>query len=169
MCEEFCCGNRKEEMNRVFLGFGSNLGDKKRNLLKAVSLLDNGGYVKKKSSIYETAPIGYLEQDNFLNMVVEFYTEIDAGDLLVFLQGIEERLGKKIEIKHGPRTIDIDILFFEDLVINEKDLIIPHPGIKKRAFVLLPLIEIEPDFKFPDGEKIKDLLENVKDQEIKKY
>lgn len=169
MCEKCSCTDRKEEMNKVFLGLGSNLGSRESNLLDAVALLDNGGCVGKKSCIYETKPMYYLEQDNFLNMVVEFYTEMAAEDLLIFLQGIEERLGKKIEIKHGPRTIDIDILFFNDQVIETEDLIIPHPGIKKRAFVLVPLAEIYNGFEFPDGDKVEDLLENVKDQEIKKY
>ncbi len=157
-------------MNRVFLGLGSNIGNKKENLLTAIDILQNGGSIEKESSIYDTKPVGYADQDNFLNMVVEFNTEMNANDLLIFLQGIEERLGKKIEFKNGPRTIDIDILFFNNELIEEEVLTIPHKDIEERAFVLIPLNEIAPELIHPKLNKtINELTNNMEDKDVRKY
>lgn len=157
-------------MNKVFLGLGSNMGNKEENLLTAIDLLQNGGTIEKKSSIYDTKPYGYADQDNFLNIVIEFNTEMDPNDLLIFLQGIEERLGKKIEFKNGPRTIDIDILFFNNEIINNKDLIIPHKGLEERAFVLIPLNEIAPNLIHPKlNQTINELTNNIEDKDVRKY
>ena len=165
------CRNSKEKMNKVFLGLGSNVGNKEENLLTAIDLLQNGGTIEKKSSIYDTKPYGYADQDNFLNIVVEFNTEMDPNDLLIFLQGIEKRLGKKIEFKNGPRTIDIDILFFNNEIINNKNLEIPHNDIEKKAFVLIPLNEIAPELTHPKLNKnIEELTSNVEGKEdVRKY
>jgi len=164
------CRNSKGKMNRVFLGLGSNIGNKKENLLTAIDILQNGGSIEKESSIYDTKPVGYADQDNFLNMVVEFNTEMNANDLLIFLQGIEERLGKKIEFKNGPRTIDIDILFFNNELIEEEVLTIPHKDIEERAFVLIPLNEIAPELIHPKLNKtINELTNNMEDKDVRKY
>lgn len=136
-------------MNNVFIGIGSNLGDKEGNIRKAVDFLKEKCNVIKVSSLYKAEPIDYKDQDMFLNCVIHIKTDFSAKDLLVFLHSIENRLGRERNIVNGPRTIDLDILFYDALVLNDTNLIIPHPRLHERKFVLVPLVEITPDFMHP--------------------
>ena len=133
-------------MNRTaYLGFGSNLGDRRKNLELACQEF----VVIKRSSIYETEPVDFLEQPWFLNMVIEIQASESPEDLLQYCQNIERKLGRTREIPKGPRTIDLDILFYNGLIIQEQDLIIPHPEIPNRRFVLEPMNEIAPGLIHP--------------------
>ena len=150
-------------MNKVFIGIGSNLGDKERNIKTAISLLKEKCKILKLSPLYETEPVGFKDQDWFLNCVVEIGTELDPGELLEFMQNIEKKLKKIKTIENGPRTIDLDILFYNDAVINEKNLVIPHPGLHQRLFVLVPLNDIAPELIHPVLKKtIRNVLRELK-------
>ena len=133
----------------VYLGLGSNLGDRLANLKAAVNNLTPQLDVRAQSSIYETPPIGYTEQPEFLNQVVmaESYEKPEA--LLAHLNRLETVLGRKPGIPNGPRLIDIDILFYDDLVLNSPSLVLPHPRLAERGFVLMPLNEIASDLVHP--------------------
>lgn len=137
----------------VFLGLGSNMGDRAANLRAAADLISkNIGKVAKKSHVYETQPWGNKDQERFLNQVVMANTTLDPRDLLDKISKIERELGRERRReteKWGPRTIDIDILFYGKRVIRDKGLEIPHPELHKRAFVLVPLLEIAPDLEHP--------------------
>jgi 2-amino-4-hydroxy-6-hydroxymethyldihydropteridine diphosphokinase len=127
----------------VYIGIGSNLGDRQNNCLKAIALLQAGGVkVLKRSSLHETEPWGIKEQPRFVNMAVEAETDMTPREFLSFLQKIEDRMGRTRTVKWGPRTIDLDILFYGDMIIREPDLEIPHPLMHTRDFVLKPLCEI---------------------------
>lgn len=131
--------------DKVYFSLGSNMGDKKEILLNAIIELEkNGVKINDVSSIYQTEPIGYKEQDDFLNMVVIGETEKDPHDVLYICQDIEQQLDRIRTIRWGPRTIDIDIVFFGEHIIKDGELVLPHPRYKERAFVLVPLKEIDP-------------------------
>ena len=136
-------------MHTLFLSLGSNIGDKENNLNKALELLKEKLKIIKVSSIYKSEPVDLTDQDWFFNLVIKGESELSAEDLLKFIQSIENKLGRKREIRFGPRIIDIDILFYDKKQINTSDLIIPHPSAYRRAFVLYPLLEIEPNFSYP--------------------
>jgi 2-amino-4-hydroxy-6-hydroxymethyldihydropteridine diphosphokinase len=137
-------------MNNAFLSTGANLGDRKRNLQQANELLEKYcGQIIDRSSIYETAAWGKTDQPNFLNQVVAIETNLRPGQLMQEILHIEQLMGREREEKYGPRIIDIDILFFNNEIINQPGLIIPHPELEKRRFVLIPLAEIIPDFQHP--------------------
>lgn len=135
----------------AFIGIGSNLGDRLASCREAVRRLGLKPTlrIKKISSLYETDPVDYLKQDRFYNAVIAIETSLSPGALLEECQEIERRLGKKIAIPKGPRTIDLDLLFYHDRIIIEPGLQIPHPAIPDRAFVLIPLIELVPTFIHP--------------------
>jgi 2-amino-4-hydroxy-6-hydroxymethyldihydropteridine diphosphokinase len=137
----------------VFLGLGSNMGDRAANLRAATNLIVNKiGKVAKKSHIYETQPWGNTEQEPFLNQIIMVNTMLDPRNLLDKISSIERELGRerrRDKEKWGPRTIDIDILFYGKRVVRDKGLEIPHPELHKRAFVLVPLMEIAPDLEHP--------------------
>lgn len=136
-------------MTRVFLGIGTNLGDRERNLQAALAILSPKMVILKESSIYQTAPWGYLDQPAFLNQVIEAQTDLSPLNLLGFLKDTEKALGRQANFRYGPRLIDLDILFYGNRVIQTPRLQIPHPRIAQRAFVLVPLAEIAPDFVHP--------------------
>ena len=136
-------------MIRVFLGIGTNLGDRERNLQDALAILSQKMVILKESSIYQTAPWGYLDQPAFLNQVIEAQTDLSPLNLLGFLKDTEKALGRQANFRYGPRLIDLDILFYGNRVIQTPRLQIPHPRIAQRAFVLVPLAEIAPDFVHP--------------------
>lgn len=137
-------------MSIVYIGIGSNLGDRKANCMRAIELLAGKGIVvRKESSLYETDPWGDKNQPKFLNMAIEIETELKPRDLLGILAGIEKKLGRKKSLKWGPRIIDLDILLYNSLTIDQDDLKIPHPFMHERDFVLKPLYEIAPDVKHP--------------------
>lgn len=139
-------------VSNVFLGLGSNKGDKLKFLKEAVNLIheDNNCNVLKSSSVYETSPFGVIKQDNFYNAVIEIETSFEIKNLFQLLKKFEKQIGRNSEeIKWGPREIDIDILFYNDLIYNTDELIVPHQEILKRDFVLIPLKEIAPDYEHP--------------------
>ena len=134
-------------MEIAYLGLGSNIGDKQSYLEQGIQMLSQqeGITVTKISSIYETAPWGYTQQDDFMNLVVEIRTELIPEKLLAICQNIETSLGRTRTIKWGPRTIDIDILLYGEKVVDTENLKIPHPYLLERDFVVVPLVEINPD------------------------
>jgi 2-amino-4-hydroxy-6-hydroxymethyldihydropteridine diphosphokinase len=133
----------------VFLSLGSNIGDKEEHIRKALTLLANICKVRRTSHLYLTEPVGYTEQDWFLNCVVEVETDVDPKKLLSSIKSIERKLGRKKTVKNGPRIIDIDILFYGDCVVNTKNLVIPHPLLQERLFVLQPMMDLNPGFVHP--------------------
>lgn len=137
--------------HKVYLSLGSNMGDKRENLLEAIKKvgeLENTEVVKS-STILETEPFGYIEQDNFLNACLEVKTLLTPQEFLSSILKIELDMGRVREIKWGPRVIDIDILFYDDEIIQEDNLAVPHPWICEREFVLEPLSEIAPNYVHP--------------------
>lgn len=135
--------------HRVYLGLGSNLGDREFNLLQAIEQLRLLGDVVKVSRPYETDPVGYVDQPEFLNAALLLETDLDPWTLLGRLKAVEADLGRVETVRFGPRTIDLDILIFDDLVLSDPELTIPHPRLTERAFVLVPLAEIAPDLVVP--------------------
>ena len=133
----------------IYLALGANLGDREANLCQARAALAPQVQVLAASPIYETAPWGYLAQPAYLNQVVQVTTELAPLNLLAHLKQIEENLGRKPNFKFGPRLIDLDILFYHDQVINLNELVIPHPHLAERAFVLVPLADLAPDLRHP--------------------
>lgn len=139
----------------AYISLGTNLGDRSENLAAALRLLQDQEEVQLEewSSLYETEPVGYLEQNPFLNMVISVSTSLTALELLGVCQGIEQSLGRKRLIRWGPRNIDLDILLYNQENIETEQLIIPHPQMLGRAFVLVPLMEINERVKIPCAEK----------------
>ncbi len=135
----------------AYIGLGSNIGDREYQLNRALELLKSAEKVEVTtvSSFYNTAPVGYEQQPDFLNAVVEIMTTLSADDLLELCSKIEKELKRERIIRWGPRTIDLDILLFGNSVINEKDLVIPHPRMHERKFVMEPLNEIAPFVMHP--------------------
>ena len=151
-----------EKFTKVYLGVGSNLGDRKANLAKARSLLQKFPATRflRGSSIFETDPVGGPPQGKFLNAVWEVETALLPGELRKELQTIEARLGRKRGERNAPREIDLDILFYGDRIVEERELQIPHPRLHERAFVLLPLSELAPELEHRILKKtVKELLE----------
>lgn len=133
----------------VYLALGSNLGDRLTNLKQAIAALTPQVEVKAKSQIYETPPWGYEDQPKFLNQVIKATTYLEPEPLLKHLKRLEVALGRKVSIPNGPRLIDMDILFYDDLTMDKPSLVIPHPRLHERAFVLLPLMDLAPDLVHP--------------------
>lgn len=154
----------------VYLALGSNLGNRLSNLKNAVSNLPPQMEVKKKSLVYETPPWGHTDQPHFLNQVVMVHTYMEPEDLLGHIKRLETVLGREPTFENGPRVIDIDILFYDDVIIDSPPLVIPHPRLHQRGFVLVPLNEIDPEFVHPIlGKSISDLLLNVERLNIVEY
>ncbi len=134
----------------AYIGIGSNLGNRQENCLRAIELLQKKGIiVTKRSSLYKTEPWGVKDQPRFINMAVEIDTSLEPKELLKILKNIEKELGREKSSKWGPRIIDLDILLFDDIILNEDNLKIPHPLMQERDFVLRPLCEIAPDIYHP--------------------
>ena len=131
-------------MNKSYLGLGTNMGDRMNYLAQACELINNHENIciVKKSKIYETKAWGYTYQADFLNLCLEIETDLDEYELLSVCQEVEQKLNRKRIIRWGPRTIDVDILFFNDKISNDEKLLLPHPRIQDRAFVLIPLMEL---------------------------
>ena len=146
----------------VYLGLGSNMGKRQDNLDKALDLLSQRLQVGQVSSIYDTEPIGNTNQPRFLNLVCQVSTTLAPPELLALVKGIESRLGRVPGKPNSPRLIDMDILFYGDQVIKSRELVIPHPRLAERAFVLIPLKEIAPGMVHPvSGKTVKEMLEGV--------
>lgn len=146
----------------VYLGLGSNLGDRMGNLASAVEHLSGKVKIKKLSSVYETEPLYYEEQPKFLNAVLSATTMLAPTELLHFVKSIERKAGRKPSFRNAPRLIDIDMLFYGDKVIHTDEVTVPHPRIAERAFVLVPLAEIAPELVHPVSQKkISELLVDV--------
>ncbi len=149
-------------LHRVYLGLGSNLGDRDANLRAALTALAPAVRVSRLSSVYETAPMHLLEQPDFHNLVCEGETALAPQELLRTLKAIERALGRTPGPRYGPRLIDIDILLYDDLTLETPDLCIPHPRMVERAFVLVPLVEIAPHLWHPVlGTEIATLAERM--------
>jgi 2-amino-4-hydroxy-6-hydroxymethyldihydropteridine diphosphokinase len=152
----------------VYLGLGSNLGDRRANLEAAIEKLALD--VKRRSSIYETEPRDFRNQPWFLNQVVEAETDLFPRQLLSHIQKVERDLGRKRTVAKGPRTIDIDILLYGNGVIKTSDLEIPHPRLAERRFVLEPLAELAPDLRHPvTNQSVRELLSRVAAQSVRKF
>lgn len=153
---------------RYFLCLGSNLGDRRRNLQKARTVLEKRGiHVIQTSSVYETQPVDFSSQSWFLNQVVEVKSRWNPEELLALVQQIEKKLGRKPSIPKGPRLIDIDILMAEDKIVQTEKLQIPHPRLEKRNFVLGPFAEISPQTLHPEIKKtIRELADECADKAL---
>jgi 2-amino-4-hydroxy-6-hydroxymethyldihydropteridine diphosphokinase len=145
----------------VYLGLGSNIDDKETHITQALHLISQICTIKKTSHLYLTEPIGNTKQEWFLNCAVEVETKLHPEQLLSSFKSIERTLGRIKTKKNGPRIIDIDILFYADQVVQTKNLVIPHPLLQERLFVLQPLMDLNPDFVHPLLKKsIQELYKN---------
>ena len=150
------------EQITVYLGLGSNLGDMESNLRRGIELLQQKVHITGKSRIYETQPWGYVDQPDFLNCVCRGETALTARDLLSFVKEVELDLGREPTFVNGPRTLDVDILFYGDQVVSETDLEIPHPRLSQRGFVLVPLADLAPGHLHPLlGTTVSELVRNL--------
>ncbi len=137
--------------HRVFIALGGNLGDRPANLQAAIDALQAGKHVRveKLSRVYETAPYGYADQPDFLNLALEAATDLEPAALLAFLKEIEAGLGRQPSFRNSPRPIDLDIIFYDDLALDTLTLQIPHPRLRGRGFVLQPLNDLAPGYVHP--------------------
>lgn len=143
----------------AYLGLGSNLGDRLANLQGAVDRLASAERVRVDASsrVWETTPVGGPEQPDYLNAVVRVQTDLTPNEFLAACRRVESALGRE-RIEHwGPRTIDVDVLLYDERAVDEPGLVVPHPRITERAFVVLPLLELDPDPVLPDGRRLVDL------------
>lgn len=149
-------------MKQIFLGLGTNLGEKKKNLEKAREKIVVIAKTIKSSPIYETPPFGIAEQPYFYNQVLEIETILKPKLLLEKLLAIEKEMGRVRTMKNGPRIIDIDILFYDNLILKTESLQIPHTGAVTRSFVLIPMNEIAPEFVHPiEKKRIRELCDTI--------
>lgn len=142
----------------VYIGLGSNLGDREKNLKNAINALASRPSINilRQSSILETEPVDYLDQPLFLNMIIVVETDLPPHELLEITGKIELELGRRNTVPKGPRVIDLDILLYDDIMLNTGDLIIPHPEIKNRQFIIRHLVELDPELHDPvTGNKYK--------------
>ena len=139
-----------KNFNKIILSLGSNIGDKKSNLETAINQINKFSTIKKISSIYQSDPILLKDQENFFNLVLEIEYKKSAIELLETTKDVERRMGRKKTVKYGPRIIDIDIVFFNNQIINSKDLVIPHYDWSNRIFVVKPLCELFREFNMQD-------------------
>ena len=154
----------------VYLALGSNMGNRLSNLKTAIANLAPQMEVRKKSRVYETPPWGYTDQPKFLNQVVMAKTYVEPEALLAHLKRLEAALGREPGFLNGPRLIDIDILFYDDLILEAEAVTIPHPRLHQRAFVLVPLNDIAPDLVHPElGKTVGEMLLNVNRLDIDEY
>ncbi len=153
---------------RAFIALGSNLAEPEVQVNQAFAALAQlpQSRLLAQSSLYRSAPVGYAEQADFINAVAHIETRLTAHDLLQSLLGIERTFGRVRDFRNAPRTLDLDLLLYADLMFHEPGLTLPHPRMHERAFVLLPLVEIAPDCEIPSKGKARDWLMRVSDQTI---
>ncbi|MDP1634165.1 MAG: 2-amino-4-hydroxy-6-hydroxymethyldihydropteridine diphosphokinase [Gallionellaceae bacterium] len=158
-------------MRRIaFVGLGSNLANPVAQVSHALDALDGlpQTRVLKRSSLYRSAPVGFLEQPDFINAVAQLETELAPRALLDALLALEHECGRTREFRNAPRTLDLDVLLYDDMVHHEHGLTIPHPQMHLRAFVLQPLLEIAPDCAIPGIGRAKDVVRSCEDQKLEK-
>lgn len=157
-------------MATAFIGLGSNLGQPLSQLLRAFDELNTlpSTRLVARSSLYRSAPLGYTDQPDFINGVAQVETSLTPRQLLEALLDMEYRHGRVRDFLNGPRTLDLDVLLYDDLTLHEHGLTLPHPRIGERAFVLLPLLEIAPDIVIPGVGPAAELLYNCEDQRLEK-
>jgi 2-amino-4-hydroxy-6-hydroxymethyldihydropteridine diphosphokinase len=154
----------------IYLALGSNLGDRFANLQAATAALPPAIRVLHQSPVYETLPWGLTNQPNFLNMALKGETTLAPLELLNHLKHLETNLGRLPAVRWGPRRIDMDILFYDGLILDTPGLIIPHPHLHERAFVLVPLADLDPDLVHPlFGKPVRELLAAVETTGVKRY
>ncbi len=154
----------------AYLALGSNLGDRPANLLKALALLEPQANVLRASKIYETPPWGFLDQPAFLNQVAEIETDLSPLELLEHFKQIEQKMGRIKTISNGPRSIDLDLLFFDDQILDLPGLTVPHPRMQGRGFVLVPMADLAPDLVHPSlGQTISEMCEQADRDGIRVY
>jgi 2-amino-4-hydroxy-6-hydroxymethyldihydropteridine diphosphokinase len=154
----------------VYLSLGSNLGDRAANLWKAITALHPEILVDAYSPVYETEPWGFADQPRFFNQALRATTLLPPLSLLRHLKHLETTLGRAPTFRYGPRPIDLDILFYDDLILDTPELILPHPRLHERAFVLVPLADLAPDLRHPRlGKTIHELLASVDTGGIQAY
>jgi 2-amino-4-hydroxy-6-hydroxymethyldihydropteridine diphosphokinase len=154
----------------IYLSLGSNLGDRLANLRKACDEIEPKIHLIDQSPIYETEPWGYSDQPLFLNQVIKAETDLEPFDLLAFLKDTEVHIGRRETFRFGPRLIDLDILFYDDLSMETPCLTIPHPRMKERAFIIMPLADIAPDLVHPSvGKAINQLKDDLDPSSVRLY
>ena len=154
-------------MHKIYLSLGSNIGETRKNLEEALEMLAEKVKITAVSSYYETEPVGYKDQSWFLNIAVAGETVLAPYELLSFTQSIEQGMGRVKLIRFGPRNIDIDILLYDDLILNDETLTIPHPRMTERAIVVEPLNEIAPELR-EAGVPLAEILANLQGEQIRK-
>ena len=154
----------------VYIALGTNLGNRLANLRAAIQAMPPEIQVLAESHVYETPPWGYEEQPAFLNMVIKAETKLEPEPLLKRLKQLEVELGREQNFRWGPRLIDLDILFYDDLVLDSPPLVIPHPRLHERGFVLVPLADVAPDLVHPVLDRpVRELLAQVNAEGIERF
>lgn len=149
--------------DEIFIGLGANLGSPTQTFRLALALIERFAQINSVSKLYKSAPFGYSDQPPFNNAVASLSTSLDPNQLLIRLQQVEGALGKEVIHENGPRLIDLDLLLYQDQVMESKELTLPHPGVLSRDFVLLPLLEINPLLRHPSwgGKTLKSALQEI--------
>lgn len=162
MSEPPCFNLPPDSVVTAYIGIGTNLGDRRQNLIEAVHQLASFARIEAISSIYQTEPVGYKQQADFWNVVARIATDLPAVELLQRLIGIEKGMGRERTFRNAPRIVDLDVLLYDDVSVTLPDLEIPHPRMHERAFVLKPLTEIAPDAVHPrTKQRFADILEHT--------
>lgn len=155
-------------MTRAAISLGANIGDRRAIICEAVARLPGLGRLEALSPLYETAPVGPVEQESFYNAVAVVETDLDPQELLGRLLAIEKSLGRVRGQRWGPRSIDLDLILHGDAVVHEEGVTVPHPRYRERRFVLEPLVDAWPEARDPDGTRVSDLLAAVVDQDVRR-